>query len=315
MKKIVKGNDFLLRIPVVKVVSGEKFDFPLTACSEVSVSLVNSYKRYRLASVIEDGTDNVLHSRVEGDTMPCGCYALEVKGKLFGSDWRSNEYEQIQLVDNNASADTELPDVDEGEDSVEIDTQVIVMGAPTPVLNPKGAWEATETYAVGDTVSHNCACWWAATVNTDSEPKSPSADWVVLIDITPFRDELEDSAKAADEAAANANKAAESAAATEATVTADEDARKAAETAREAAEAARVSAETARTEAEAARVTAEAKRETDTAEAITNTKAATTNAKTATTKANNAAAKAVEAAEKVEGMEFRATRNRLLLTI
>lgn len=35
MKKIVKGNDFTLRIPVMKMVGGEAQPFPLPACTEV----------------------------------------------------------------------------------------------------------------------------------------------------------------------------------------------------------------------------------------------------------------------------------------
>lgn len=35
MKKIVKGNDFTLRIPVMKMVEGQAQPFPLPACTEV----------------------------------------------------------------------------------------------------------------------------------------------------------------------------------------------------------------------------------------------------------------------------------------
>lgn len=35
MKKIVKGNDFTLRIPVKKMVEGQPQAFPLPACTEV----------------------------------------------------------------------------------------------------------------------------------------------------------------------------------------------------------------------------------------------------------------------------------------
>lgn len=34
MKKIVKGNDFTLRIPVMKMVEGEAQAFPLPACTD-----------------------------------------------------------------------------------------------------------------------------------------------------------------------------------------------------------------------------------------------------------------------------------------
>lgn len=314
MKKIVKGNDFILRIPVTKIVEGEAYEFPLAACETISVSLVSAYKRYTLEHTIEEGSVNVLLANVEGDQMPCGTYALEVKGTLYGNDWRSNEYDQICLVDNNASADTEFDSI-EGESSVEMDTQTIVMGMPNPALTPKGEWNETATYHIGDTVSHNCACWWAATVNTDSEPTKGNTDWVVLMDITPFREELEASAKAADEAAENANNAAENATTTEATITANEAKRKEAEGARETSEAARASAETARQEAETKRVEAENKRATAETQRETSTAKTIAEAKTATGNAQTAATKATEAATKVEEMKFKAERNRLLLTI
>lgn len=186
MKKIVRGNDFVLQIPVKRVSGGTAEAFPLGACDEVSVSLVNSYKRYALTwRLADDAEGNVLLATVEGDKMPCGVYALEVKGKLFGADWRSNEYEQIQLVENNASADTEFGATDEGENSVEMDTALVVMAAPTPALNPCGIWNASTTYKRGDTVSHGSGCWWASVDNTASEPTEDNADWVVLCAFEP----------------------------------------------------------------------------------------------------------------------------------
>lgn len=182
MKKIVRGNDVVLRIPVCRVTEGEQFAFPLTACTEVSVSLVNAYKRYGLTWTIDPDVaeGNVLRARMEGDTMPCGVYALEVKGKAFGSDWRSNEFEQIELVENNASADTELSGTDENEGSVEMDTAVIVMGAPVPAITPCGSWSPAESYVRGDAVAWDAGCWWAAADNKGSEPSTDNADWVLL---------------------------------------------------------------------------------------------------------------------------------------
>lgn len=180
-KKITRGNDFVMRIPVTKIVGGEAFAFPLRACTSITVNLVNAYRRYTLTHNIEDGTYNILLARVEGDQIPCGTFALEVKGVLFGNDWRSNEYAQIQIVENNASADTEFTE-DEGESSVEMDTAVIIMGAPTPALNPRGEWSSADSYRRGDTVSHNLCTWWCATGNTDSEPTKDSTDWVLLLD-------------------------------------------------------------------------------------------------------------------------------------
>lgn len=39
MKKIVKGNDFTLRIPVAKMVEGQPQAFPLPACTEVQTHI------------------------------------------------------------------------------------------------------------------------------------------------------------------------------------------------------------------------------------------------------------------------------------
>ena len=132
MKKIVRGNDFKLRVPVRKIVDGDKVAFPLPGCTDIKVNIVNQYRRIALSYTIDVSEDNVLLARVEGDKVAVGTYALEVKGKIFGNDWRSNEYEQFQIVDNNASGDTVF-EPQEGEDSVEMDTALVVL-APSVEL-------------------------------------------------------------------------------------------------------------------------------------------------------------------------------------
>jgi ribosomal protein S24E len=127
MKRIVRGNDFTMRIPVVKIVDGEKVAFPLPGCTDIVVRLCSAYRRLELAHTIDAKEDNVIVARVEGDRIHFGTYALEVRGKIFGNDWRSNEYEQVAIVDRNADADTELGETDEGEDSVEMDTAVVIL--------------------------------------------------------------------------------------------------------------------------------------------------------------------------------------------
>lgn len=133
MKKIVRGNDFKLRVPVMKIVDGAKVAFPLPGCTDIKVNIVNQYRRIALSYTIDVSEDNVLLARVEGDKVAVGTYALEVKGKIFGNDWRSNEYEQFQIVDNNASGDTVF-EPQEGEDSVEMDTVVVIL-PPTVELS------------------------------------------------------------------------------------------------------------------------------------------------------------------------------------
>lgn len=127
MKKIVKGNDFTLKIPVMKMVEGEAQAFPLPACTDVVVQVCNQFKRIPLAFSIDVKEDNVLLARVEGDQMSLGTYAIEVKGKIFGNDWRSNEYPQFAIVANNADADTEFGATDEGDNSVEMDTAMVIL--------------------------------------------------------------------------------------------------------------------------------------------------------------------------------------------
>lgn len=127
MKRIVRGNDFTMRIPVVKIVDGEKVAFPLPGCTDIVVRLCSEFRRQELAHTIDAKEDNVIVARVEGDKIPLGTYALEVRGKIFGNDWRSNEYEQVAIVDKNKDADTEFGETDEGENSVEMDTAVVYL--------------------------------------------------------------------------------------------------------------------------------------------------------------------------------------------
>lgn len=148
MKKIVRGNDCTLMIPVKKMVDGQMETFPLPACTDVVVNLVTAIRRYPLSYTIDTTHDHILLASVKGGTMPLAKMALEVKGKMFGCEWRSNEYEQIEFVDNNASGDTAFSpdDEDEGEQSVEMDTAVVVL-APTADLTLliKQAEEAVST--------------------------------------------------------------------------------------------------------------------------------------------------------------------------
>ena len=127
MKKIVKGNDFTLRIPVMKMVDGQAQAFPLPACTDVVVQVCNQFRRIPLAFKIDVQEDNVLIARVEGDKMSLGTYAIEVKGKIFGNDWRSNEYPQFSIVAKNADADTEFGETNEGDNSVEMDTAMVIL--------------------------------------------------------------------------------------------------------------------------------------------------------------------------------------------
>lgn len=106
MKKIVRGKDFTLRIPVKKIVNGEQVSFPLTDCTDIAVHVVSKYKRTALPYTIDKESNDVLLADVDGTALSLGTYALEVTGKLEDANWRSYEYEQFAIVDNNASSDT-----------------------------------------------------------------------------------------------------------------------------------------------------------------------------------------------------------------
>lgn len=149
MKHITKGNDFTMRIPVVRIYNGERIPMPLPACTDIIVNICSPYRRISLAYTIDVAEDNVILAKVEGDQLYVGKYALEVKGKIGGVDWRSNEYEQIAIVDNNASADTSFIVTEEGEDSLLMDTAIAILAPDTglydKVLTAEEAREVAET--------------------------------------------------------------------------------------------------------------------------------------------------------------------------
>lgn len=128
MKRIVQGNDFRMRIPVFRIYNGEQVPFALPASERIQVRLCGEYRRIDLEYEIDVANDNVLVAKVDGRNISCGCYALEVRGVMFGQDWRSCEYEQIRIVHNNAEADTEF-DYSDGEPSVEMDTALVILAA------------------------------------------------------------------------------------------------------------------------------------------------------------------------------------------
>lgn len=242
MKKIVKGNDFIMRIPVMKIVDGEKQAFPLPACTDIMVRLCSAFRRYDLTYTIDAKDDNVLLARVEGDKIPCGSYALEVRGKVFGNDWRSNEYEQLIIVDNNEKADTEFGKTDEGENSVEMDTAVVYL-PPSAELSGL-ITEAQETVKTVTALNEQ--------VTVSEEERAKSEESRVQAELTRVSQEAE-------------------------RVQA-EDTRTKTEIEREANELTRKSNEAKRQDNEAARQTAEEKREEATSKAVADCEAASTGA-------------------------------------
>ena len=298
MKKIVKGNDFTLRIPVMKMVEGQAQAFPLPACTDVVVQVCNQFKRIPLAFEIDVKEDNVLLARVEGDKISIGTYAIEVKGKIFGNDWRSNEYPQFAIVSNNADANTEFGTTDEGDNSVEMDTAMVIL-PPTVELSDliDKANEALKTNKeTNDTLNTNEESRKEAETlrktaeqgrvyaeearasaegdRTRAEEARMSAE-AERVKAEQARNETEIT-RQANELTRKDNESKRVAAESERAKS--EEARIAAESSRVDAEAQRVSAEGARANAETARVVAETKRESDFDAAIKAANTSTTGA-------------------------------------
>lgn len=275
MKKIVRGNDFTLRIPVKKIVNGEQVAFPLPACTDIVVNTVNQYRRVALSYTIDTTEDNIINARVEGDAVSVGTYALEVRGKIFGNDWRSKEYEQFAIVDNNASGDTAFNgELIEGEDSVEMNTALVIL-PPTAELTQliTDANTAIETAKQTDaTLKAN------ESERTEAEQQRASAE-AARVSAENKRSESEEVRHAAETERMS-----------------NEDARKSAEAQRANAESERIEAEKTRTANESARVAAEKQRATTFAEL-------TANVDTAVSKANSAASAANTATDKANAEE------------
>lgn len=271
MKKIVRGNDFTLRIPVKKIVNGEQVAFPLPACTDIVVYIVNQYRRVALSYTIDTAEDNIINARVEGDAVSVGTYALEVRGKIFGNDWRSKEYEQFAIVDNNASGDTAFNgELIEGEDSVEMNTALVIL-PPTAELTQliNDANTAIETAKQTDaTLKAN------ESERTEAEQQRASAE-AARVSAESRRSDSEGARHAAENERVS-----------------NEEARKAAEAQRAEAETERVEAEKTRTANETARVAAEKQRATTFTELSANIDAAVSKANSAASAANTATDKA-----------------------
>lgn len=266
MKKIVKGNDFTLKIPVMKMVEGTAQAFPLPACTDVTVQVCNQFRRIPLAFEIDIKEDNVLLARVEGDKMSLGTYAIEVKGKIFGNDWRSNEYPQFSIVAKNADADTEFGETDEGDNSVEMDTALVIL-PPTVELSDliSKANEALKTNKeTNDTLNTN------EEVRKEAETQRVSAE-SERVSAEQTRVSAEDARMTAEASRVNAESDRERAEdartqieiirqTNELTRKDNETKRIAAESERAKSEDARVTAESSRADAEAQRVDAEERR-------------------------------------------------------
>ena len=269
-----------------KIVNGEQVAFPLPACTDIVVNIVNQYRRVALSYTIDTAEDNIINARVEGDVVSVGTYALEVRGKIFGNDWRSKEYEQFAIVDNNASGDTAFNgELIEGEDSVEMNTALVVL-PPSAELTQliTDANTALETAKQTDaTLKAN------ESERTEAEQQRASAE-VARVSAESRRSESEGVRHAA-----------------EVERVSNEDARKTAEAQRANAESERVEAEKTRTTNETARVVAEEQRATTFVELSANVDAAVSKANTAASAASAATDKAnAEEGKRAEAESLRA---------
>ena len=266
MKKIVKGNDFTLRIPVAKMVEGQPQAFPLPACTDVVVQVCNQFKRIPLAFEIDVKEDNVLLARVEGDKVSLGTYAIEVKGKIFGNDWRSNEYPQFAIVSNNADADTEFGTTDKGDNSVEMDTAMVIL-PPTVELSDliNKANEALKTNKeTNDTLNANEEARKEAETLRDSAEEGRVSAEEARVSAEGNRTRAEEARMSAEAERVKAEQARTEIEITrqsnELTRNDNEVKRVAAESERAKSEEARIAAESSRVDAEAQRVSAESGR-------------------------------------------------------
>ena len=271
MKKIVRGNDFTLRIPVRKIVNGEQVAFPLPACTDIVVNIVNQYRRVALSYTIDTAEDNIINARVEGEAVSVGTYALEVRGKIFGNDWRSKEYEQFSIVDNNASGDTAFNgELIEGEDSVEMNTALVIL-PPTAELTQL----INDANTAIETAKHTDATLKANESERISAEQQRASAEVSRVSAESRRSESEGVRHAAETERMS-----------------NEDARKTAEAQRANAESERIEAEKTRTANETARVAAEKQRATTFVELSANVDAAVSKANTAASAASAATDKA-----------------------
>ena len=302
MKHITKGNDFQMRIPVVRIYNGERIPMPLPACTDIVVNICSPYRRISLAYTIDVAEDNVILAKVEGDQLYVGRYALEVKGKIGGVDWRSNEYEQIAIVDNNASADTSFDVTEEGEDSLLMDTAVAILAPDTglydKVLTAEEAREVAEN-ARQEAESERIAHEEERKANED-ERKASEVSRIENESVRLANEQSRAAAEAERVKAENIRKQNES------ERVRNESSRSEAETAREKAETKRQSSEAARQQAESERIEAEktrqqnetSRQEAETARANAETKRA--NAETKRADAETARANSEKARQQAE---------------
>lgn len=341
MKKIVRGNDFTLRIPVKKIVNGEQVSFPLTDCTDIAVHVVSKYKRTALPFSIDKESNDVLLADVDGTTLSLGTYALEVTGVSEGANWRSFEYEQFAIVDNNASSDTVFEDntangdtnIDDGNGDnankgcMDVKIEGFAVDTALVVLPPVSS-RATIIELIANADAAIAAVKETEAAVKASEEARVAAEEQRATTFTELSEaanaavgKADEAVKAVDAAIDKANTAENERAEAErqrveaeATRSREEGVRQESETERVRQETAREAAEATRQNAEVEREKADAEREKRVSEAISNTSSAAKTATDAAAVAMETAKKAMVATTEAERVNAELSGNVLVVT-
>lgn len=110
MKSIVRGNDFIIQIPVRQTSDEGIVAVDLTKCSELHVVLSGDLGSYEPSFVISDTDTSLLICSVDGSLLPGGVYSVDVNGEYYGVQWRSVKVEQIRIVEHDDDADEVIDD-------------------------------------------------------------------------------------------------------------------------------------------------------------------------------------------------------------
>lgn len=110
MKSIVRGNDFIIQIPVRQTSDEGIVAVDLTKCSELRVVLSGDLGSYEPSFVISDTDTSLLICSVDGSLLPRGVYSVDVNGEYYGIQWRSVKVEQIRIVEHDDDADEFIDD-------------------------------------------------------------------------------------------------------------------------------------------------------------------------------------------------------------
>lgn len=134
--KIPWGNDFYLRIPVVRKYKNDAGvvvtqNFPVGEASQLALFAVCGCGcKYALEAIVEDDSDNIVRAKVPGSRMMIGMYGIELCGLYQGRDIRSYLRKQFKLVPH-TSANISMADTWNSAACYDVDEMVIPFAAPS----------------------------------------------------------------------------------------------------------------------------------------------------------------------------------------